>query len=200
VRRCLSIKGAEDLLNKPHAFEISTTDDSMFFIADTDKARALPRIRHSWIALRPCVAMVSKTGIAAHSLRLGGRLDHSRSRCPRRLPARPIRGCGAPRQRSVRPEHGVIPAVLCGLFASSGFVLRGMGRVAHARVPQEKEDWINAVGRAIVRHSKRRAPRHRAGAGSMSECSYMPGAGRAGGWSPRGAARPVSHLLINCCA
>ena len=37
VRRCLSIKGAEDLLNKPHAFEISTTDDSMFFIADTDK-------------------------------------------------------------------------------------------------------------------------------------------------------------------
>ena len=39
VRRCLSIKGAEDLLNKPHAFEISTTDDSMFFIADTDKVR-----------------------------------------------------------------------------------------------------------------------------------------------------------------
>lgn len=24
---------------------------------------------------------------------------------------------------------------------------------------QEKEDWINAVGRAIVRHSKRHAPR-----------------------------------------
>ena len=42
VRRCLSIKGAEDLLNKPHAFEISTTDDSMFFIADTDKARSVP--------------------------------------------------------------------------------------------------------------------------------------------------------------
>jgi len=50
VRRCLSIKGAEDLLNKPHAFEISTTDDSMFFIADTDKARApwhaFPEHRH----------------------------------------------------------------------------------------------------------------------------------------------------------
>lgn len=39
VNRCLSIKGAEDILNKPHAFEVSTTDDSMFFIADTDKAR-----------------------------------------------------------------------------------------------------------------------------------------------------------------
>ena len=37
VNRCLSIKGAEDILNKPHAFEVSTTDDSMFFIADTDK-------------------------------------------------------------------------------------------------------------------------------------------------------------------
>ena len=50
VRRCLSIKGAEDLLNKPHAFEISTTDDSMFFIADTDKARphtALGPERHA---------------------------------------------------------------------------------------------------------------------------------------------------------
>src|SRR5579875_3312549 len=35
VNRCLSIKGAEDILNKPHAFEVSTTDDSMFFIADT---------------------------------------------------------------------------------------------------------------------------------------------------------------------
>ena len=39
VNRCLSIKGAEDILNKPHAFEVSTTDDSMFFIADTDKVR-----------------------------------------------------------------------------------------------------------------------------------------------------------------
>lgn len=39
VNRCLSIKGAEDILNKPHAFEVSTTDDSMFFIADTDKEK-----------------------------------------------------------------------------------------------------------------------------------------------------------------
>lgn len=39
MNRCLSIKGAEDILNKPHAFEVSTTDDSMFFIADTDKVR-----------------------------------------------------------------------------------------------------------------------------------------------------------------
>ena len=37
VNKCLSIKGAEDVLNKPHAFEISTTEDSMFFIAETVK-------------------------------------------------------------------------------------------------------------------------------------------------------------------
>eukprot|EP00887_Chlorella_sp_A99_P006440 scaffold3.g6440.t1 len=39
VNRCLSIKGAEDTINKPHAFEISTTDASMFFIADSDKEK-----------------------------------------------------------------------------------------------------------------------------------------------------------------
>ncbi len=37
VKKCLSIKGAEDAINKPHAFEVSTTDDAMFFIADSDK-------------------------------------------------------------------------------------------------------------------------------------------------------------------
>lgn len=39
VKKCLSIKGAEDAINKPHAFEISTVDDSMFFIADNDKEK-----------------------------------------------------------------------------------------------------------------------------------------------------------------
>jgi hypothetical protein len=39
VKKCLSIKGAEDAINKPHAFEISTTDNNMFFIADSDKVR-----------------------------------------------------------------------------------------------------------------------------------------------------------------
>ena len=37
VNKCLSIKGAEDAINKPHAFEISTTDQNMYFIADSDK-------------------------------------------------------------------------------------------------------------------------------------------------------------------
>lgn len=37
MNNCLSIKGAEDALNKPHAFEITTSDDRMFFIADSDK-------------------------------------------------------------------------------------------------------------------------------------------------------------------
>lgn len=39
VEKCLSIKGAEDVVNKPHAFEISTNSDSMFYIADTDKEK-----------------------------------------------------------------------------------------------------------------------------------------------------------------
>jgi hypothetical protein len=39
VNKCLSIKGAEDVLNKPHAFELSTTEDSMFFIAETVKEK-----------------------------------------------------------------------------------------------------------------------------------------------------------------
>lgn len=39
VKKCLSIKGAEDIINKPHAFEVSTTESSMFFIADSDKEK-----------------------------------------------------------------------------------------------------------------------------------------------------------------
>ncbi len=37
VNKCLSIKGAEDTINKPFAFEISTHNESMFFIADSEK-------------------------------------------------------------------------------------------------------------------------------------------------------------------
>lgn len=39
VNKCLSIKGAEDTINKPNAFEISTQSESMFFIADVDKEK-----------------------------------------------------------------------------------------------------------------------------------------------------------------
>lgn len=39
VHRCLSIKGAEDAINRPHAFELSTADEAMFFIADSDKEK-----------------------------------------------------------------------------------------------------------------------------------------------------------------
>jgi len=39
VNRCLSIKGAEDTINKPYSFEISTTDNSMYFVADNDKEK-----------------------------------------------------------------------------------------------------------------------------------------------------------------
>jgi len=39
VKSCLSIKGAEDTINKPHAFEVSTTECNLFFIADSDKEK-----------------------------------------------------------------------------------------------------------------------------------------------------------------
>ncbi|GMH37094.1 hypothetical protein BSKO_04967 [Bryopsis sp. KO-2023] len=40
VNNCLSIKGAEDTLNRQHAFEITIHPvDRMFFIADTEKEK-----------------------------------------------------------------------------------------------------------------------------------------------------------------
>ncbi|GAQ81758.1 hypothetical protein KFL_000900130 [Klebsormidium nitens] len=39
VKECLTIKGAEDAINKPHAFELSTVQDTFFFIADSDKEK-----------------------------------------------------------------------------------------------------------------------------------------------------------------
>lgn len=50
VNRCLSIKGAEDAINKPYAFEISTTDSNMYFVADKDKVQNTTATtwRHIW--------------------------------------------------------------------------------------------------------------------------------------------------------
>jgi hypothetical protein len=39
INKCLSIKGAEDTINKPHSFEIATADASMYFIADSEKEK-----------------------------------------------------------------------------------------------------------------------------------------------------------------
>lgn len=39
VNKCLSIKGAEDTVNKPFAFEVSTNNESMFFIAESEKEK-----------------------------------------------------------------------------------------------------------------------------------------------------------------
>jgi hypothetical protein len=39
VKECLTIKGAEDVINKAHAFELSTVNSTFFFIADSDKVR-----------------------------------------------------------------------------------------------------------------------------------------------------------------
>ncbi|KAF5751387.1 pleckstrin y domain-containing protein 1 [Tripterygium wilfordii] len=39
VGKCLTVKGAEDIVNKPFAFELSTNHDTMYFIADTEKEK-----------------------------------------------------------------------------------------------------------------------------------------------------------------
>ncbi|XVF68958.1 hypothetical protein PTKIN_Ptkin11bG0042500 [Pterospermum kingtungense] len=37
VAYCLTVKGAEDVVNKAFAFELSTRDSTMYFVADTEK-------------------------------------------------------------------------------------------------------------------------------------------------------------------
>ncbi|KAF8028310.1 hypothetical protein BT93_E1043 [Corymbia citriodora subsp. variegata] len=39
VASCLTVKGAEDILNKQYAFELSTRSDTMYFIADSEKEK-----------------------------------------------------------------------------------------------------------------------------------------------------------------
>ncbi|KAL5721100.1 Fatty acid synthase subunit beta [Ranunculus cassubicifolius] len=39
VNTCLTVKGAEDVLNKPFAFELSTNVETMYFIADSEKEK-----------------------------------------------------------------------------------------------------------------------------------------------------------------
>uniref|UniRef100_A0A7N0RER6 PH domain-containing protein n=1 Tax=Kalanchoe fedtschenkoi TaxID=63787 RepID=A0A7N0RER6_KALFE len=39
VASCLTVKGAEDVLNKPFAFELSTRNDTMYFVADSEKEK-----------------------------------------------------------------------------------------------------------------------------------------------------------------
>ena len=39
VGKCLTVKGAEDVLNKPYAFELSTSQETMYFIADSEKEK-----------------------------------------------------------------------------------------------------------------------------------------------------------------
>ena len=98
--RCLSIKGAEEHLNKPFAFELTTHDDTMYFIALSGELQLqMPRA--------PC-ALAERPPLRPTFSRSGGR---SSLRSPLVAPIPPC------------------PA------------------------DKEKEDWINAVGRAIVRQS-----------------------------------------------
>ncbi|KAL8093612.1 pleckstrin homology domain-containing protein 1 [Apium graveolens] len=39
VATCLTVKGAEDVLHKQFAFELSTREDTMYFIADSEKEK-----------------------------------------------------------------------------------------------------------------------------------------------------------------
>ncbi|KAL9365235.1 hypothetical protein Peur_043108 [Populus x canadensis] len=39
VASCLTVKGAEDVLHKQYAFELSTRNDTMYFIADSEKEK-----------------------------------------------------------------------------------------------------------------------------------------------------------------
>ncbi|KAH7433403.1 hypothetical protein KP509_07G067600 [Ceratopteris richardii] len=39
VTSCLTVKGAEDVLNRPYAFELTTSQETMYFLAATDKEK-----------------------------------------------------------------------------------------------------------------------------------------------------------------
>ena len=39
VSGCLTVKGAEDIVNKAFAFELSTRDSTMYFVADAEKEK-----------------------------------------------------------------------------------------------------------------------------------------------------------------
>ncbi|KAK0599331.1 hypothetical protein LWI29_004326 [Acer saccharum] len=39
VASCLTVKGAEDVLNKQYAFELSLRTETMYFIADSEKEK-----------------------------------------------------------------------------------------------------------------------------------------------------------------
>ncbi|TXG65517.1 hypothetical protein EZV62_006792 [Acer yangbiense] len=39
VASCLTVKGAEDVLNKPYAFELSLRTETMYFIANSEKEK-----------------------------------------------------------------------------------------------------------------------------------------------------------------
>lgn len=39
VDKCLSVKGAEDAIHRSFAFELSTADSVMYFVADSDKEK-----------------------------------------------------------------------------------------------------------------------------------------------------------------
>ncbi|KAL6526838.1 Fatty acid synthase subunit beta [Orobanche gracilis] len=39
VASCLTVKGADDVLNRPFAFELSTRNETMYFIAESEKEK-----------------------------------------------------------------------------------------------------------------------------------------------------------------
>ncbi|ESQ40482.1 hypothetical protein EUTSA_v10015014mg [Eutrema salsugineum] len=56
VASCLTVKGAEDILNKQNAFEISLRAETMYFIADSDKEK------EDWInSIGRCIVQHSRS-------------------------------------------------------------------------------------------------------------------------------------------
>ncbi|XP_009791277.1 pleckstrin homology domain-containing protein 1 [Nicotiana sylvestris] len=56
VANCLTVKGAEDVLNKQFAFELSTRSDTMYFIADSEKEK------EDWInSIGRCIVQHSRS-------------------------------------------------------------------------------------------------------------------------------------------
>ncbi|CAI5488315.1 unnamed protein product [Closterium sp. Naga37s-1] len=182
VGRCLTIKGAEDVINRAHAFELSTSNDTLFFIADSDKASCpallcllccplcvLRRVTHLDSArqgLKEGLGLCREVQSAghAHSTAHGrGMQAGSHSGMAGQLTSP---SCVSPNPRPHTPQtpsslfcpsSPPAPSPLPSTPPSTSHSPFHLSP-HHSPPPmcgwQEKEDWINSVGRAIVRHSR----------------------------------------------
>jgi len=82
LTECVSIKGAEEAISKPHSFEIATAHDLMYFIADDDKHK------EDWInTVGKAIVRQSRALVSSFPAARPSPLAASPARSPRRLPA-----------------------------------------------------------------------------------------------------------------